>query len=254
VPPCAALAKYRVAQQQRDDGRPAPDHSGDNVQAALVARSPSAIGYVALPDARANGFGQTTLDSRFWLRLDNGSGTFTEPSSAAANLSTKGANCARWSTRASPQERTRRSQTPCENVSGVNTRTAYAICTLSYELAWNNASTVYGNTSTDEKRQHKAKDFLGYDLSTSGENVPPTRDYAKLPARVLAVAQGGQQRVCWISPAFHVKHTGETVAVRSSNSRRLTPFGVRLYAAANASRMGAGACATTTSSRDGDAA
>lgn len=77
------------------------------------------------------------------------------------NLSTKRANCARWSTRASPQERTRRSQTPCENVSGVNTRTAYAICPLSYELAWNNASTVYGNTSTDEKRQHQGQGLPG---------------------------------------------------------------------------------------------
>lgn len=80
----------------------------------------------------------------------------------------------------------------------MNTHTAYAICTLSYGLAWNDSSTVYGNTSTEEKRQRTVKDFLGYDLSVNGQNVLPTRDYSKLLASVLAIAQGGQQRVCWI--------------------------------------------------------
>jgi hypothetical protein len=38
------LAKYRMAQQQRTTAVLRPTTSGDNVQAALVARTPGAIG------------------------------------------------------------------------------------------------------------------------------------------------------------------------------------------------------------------
>jgi ABC-type phosphate transport system substrate-binding protein len=199
APPCAALANTAWPNNTGATAVLRPTVNGGNAQAALVARTPGAIGYVALPDARANGFDQTILDSRFWLRLDNGSGTFTEPSSAAANLSTKGANCATVVYTGVPGGTDPTlSNSAWQNVSGVNTRTAYAICTLSYELAWNDSSTVYGTTSTEEKRQRTVKDFVGYQLSTSGQNVLPTRDYSKLPASVLAIAQGGQQRVCWV--------------------------------------------------------
>jgi hypothetical protein len=113
------------------------------------------------------------LDSRFWLRLDNGSRTFTEPSSAAAKPEHEGRElCTVVYAGVPAGTGPTFLNSAWENVSGVNTRTAYAICTLSYELAWNNASTVYGNTSTEEKRQHKVKDFLGYDLSTSGQKRP----------------------------------------------------------------------------------
>jgi ABC-type phosphate transport system substrate-binding protein len=180
---------------------------GDEEEAATVARTSATIGFASLPQARSFNFGVFSSENPlhdiqeglFWLSVVNGAGQRSEPTrdprSGADNV--KGANCdnpqlnyvpAGYDTTITPIWRI---------VSAAGSRTGWPICTLTYDLAWDDSSTVYGAGSEEQAKQRTVKDYLAYVLSPAGQNEAANEDYSRLPASLLADAQDGQSRVGW---------------------------------------------------------
>lgn len=179
---------------------------GDRAEASLVAATNGSIGFASLPIARALGFGAFSPENpayeetgRFWLSVENGADERVEPTrdphSGEDNV--KGANCdaptfnfvpSGYDTTATPIWRA---------VSAAGSKTGWPICTLSYAFAWDDASTVFGNTEEGQSMQRTVKDYLAYVLGASGQAKAQARDYSPLPAAILADAQEGQSRVGW---------------------------------------------------------
>lgn len=177
----------------------------DSGVANLVRRTSGSIGFASLPSARSENFGHFSPENPhykpglFWLSVQNGAGEEVEPTrdpeSGADNA--LGANCddptfnyvpSGYDTTVTPIWRA---------VSAAGSKTGWPICTLVYALAWDDSSTVYGNTEAEQSKQRTVKDYLAYVLGEAGQEVVEERDYSKLPSAILADAQEGQSRVGW---------------------------------------------------------
>ncbi len=192
----------------KDSGETAAVRSelGDLGEAALVAKTRGSIGFASLPNARDEGFGvfsphNPEYNGRglFWLSVRNGAGARVEPTrdpnSGEDNV--KGANCDNPEFNYVPSGYDTTVTPIWRAVTAVGSKVGWPICTLAYYLAWDDASTVYGNTETVESRQRTTKDFLAYVLGPEGQEEAKNRDSSPLPATLLADAQEGQSRVGW---------------------------------------------------------
>ncbi|HEX3693191.1 MAG TPA: substrate-binding domain-containing protein [Solirubrobacteraceae bacterium] len=179
---------------------------GDRSEAQTVAETNGAIGFASLPNARSEGFGVFSPENthhnnsgRFWLSVTNGASERVEPTrdphSGANNV--KGANCDNPTFNYVPSGYDTTATPIWRSVSAAGSKTGWPICTLTYALAWDDASTVYGNTETREAMQRTVKDYLAFVLGTEGQEEAENRDYSKLPSGLLADAQDGQSRVGW---------------------------------------------------------
>ncbi|HEY2571093.1 MAG TPA: hypothetical protein VGI27_06450, partial [Solirubrobacteraceae bacterium] len=165
-----------------------------------------AIGFSSLPSARSEGFGQFSpsnpeYENRglFWLSVKNGAGEQVEPTrdpnSGADNV--LGANCDNPTFNYVPSGYDTTVTPVWRAVSAAGSKTGWPICTLTYDLAWDDASTVFGNTEAGQAQQRTVKDFLAYILGAAGQEEAKARDYSPLPSAILADAQDGQSRVGW---------------------------------------------------------
>jgi ABC-type phosphate transport system substrate-binding protein len=180
---------------------------GDRGEAVAVATTNGAIGFSGLPSGREIGFGyfssenpkHSAGDRKFWLSVENGSGTRVEPTrdpnSGADNV--LGANCDNPQFNYTPSGYDTTVTPIWRYVSAAGSKTGWPICSLTYDLAWDDSSTVYGNTTENEAAQRTVKDYLGYVLGSAGQAEGEAADYSKLPSALLADAQEGQSRIGW---------------------------------------------------------
>ncbi|HEY2536138.1 MAG TPA: substrate-binding domain-containing protein [Solirubrobacteraceae bacterium] len=179
---------------------------GDRAEANLVASTNGSIGFASLPTARAAGFGAFSPENPayeesglFWLSVENGAAERVEPTrdphSGEDNV--KGANCDAPTFNYVPSGYDATATPIWRAVSAAGSKTGWPICTLSYAFAWDDSSTVFGNTEEGQAMQRTVKDFLAYVLGASGQAKAQARDYSPLPAAVLADAEEGQSRVGW---------------------------------------------------------
>lgn len=179
--------------------------NGDRGEAELVLNTSGSIGFASLPSARAEEFGRFSPENPhhraglFWLSVKNGAGEQVEPTrdpnSGADNV--RGANCDNPTFNYVPSGYDSTVTPVWRAVSAAGSKTGWPICTLAYVLAWDDASTVYGDTEAEQAKQRTVKDYLAYVLGPAGQEVIEDRDYSKLPAAILADAQEGQSRVGW---------------------------------------------------------
>jgi len=177
----------------------------DLSEAELVRETSGSIGFASLPVARNVGFGYFAPENPqhksgvFWLSVENGARERVEPTrdpqSGADNK--LGANCDNPTFNYVPSGYDTTVTPIWRAVSAAGSKTGWPICTLTYLLAWDDASTVYGNTEAVEAKQRTVRDYLGYVLGTAGQENLESRDYSKLPSALLADGQDGQSRVGW---------------------------------------------------------
>jgi ABC-type phosphate transport system substrate-binding protein len=179
---------------------------GDLGEAGLVAETNGSIGYASLPNARLEGFGVFSPSNPdynrrglFWLSVKNGAGEQVEPTrdpnSGTDNV--RGANCDNPEFNYVPSGYDTTVTPIWRAVTAVGSKVGWPICTLTYDLAWDDASTVYGKTEEQQSRQRTVKDFLAFVLGSAGQEEVKIWDYSPLPVALLADAQEGQSRVGW---------------------------------------------------------
>jgi ABC-type phosphate transport system substrate-binding protein len=178
---------------------------GDSAEAELVSETNGALGFASLSVARNHEFGQFApsnpdyVAGQFWLSVINGAGERVEPTrdpdSGADNV--RGANCDNPTFNYVPSGYDSTVTPIWRVVSAAGSKTGWPICTLTYMQAWDDASTVYGNTEAQQAKQRTVKDYLAYVLGAAGQENIEQRDYSELSAALLADAQEGQSRVGW---------------------------------------------------------
>jgi len=180
---------------------------GDFGEAKLVARTSGSIGFASLARARFFEFGHFSPENpdynsnnkMFWLSLENGSGQRVEPTrdpnSGADNV--RGSNCDNPRFNVTPSGYDTTATPIWRSVSAAGSKTGWPICTLVYDLAWDDAAPVYGNTNEVEGEQRTVKDYLAYVLGGAGQEEAEKADFSALPAAFLADAKDGQSRVGW---------------------------------------------------------
>jgi hypothetical protein len=175
--------------------------AGHVVQAVLD--TPGSIGYADLITQHARGLQLTKGSNSFWAPVqNNGTGTkgatFADPNAAAAGYlsgnPTGGSNCA--SATYTPPGGVDPTLNSWQGVIGSNPNTAnYPLCTLTYELAWDDAARAYGPALPVDARQRTVKDYLTYitanGLPPDGQNILRSLDYDKVPPPILALSNAG---------------------------------------------------------------
>ncbi|MDW5597974.1 hypothetical protein VSS74_26705 [Conexibacter stalactiti] len=163
-----------------------------------VRATDGSIGYADLATARARGFEITPAataaaqDYTFWSPLQTRAGNATpgayaEPTfDALAHVPRtggKGANCQTVTLSGVP--------TPAESRNGDPTLgnwgraaaaggASYGACVLTYTLAWDDSSKVYGGSAAEEAKARTVKDYLRVIVSSYGQALT-NQDYSPLP-------------------------------------------------------------------------
>jgi hypothetical protein len=175
--------------------------SGDVNEATTVLATDGSIGYADLDTARKNKFSESfeSDDNNYWIPVYTASGELEEPSLESANSSVRGANCVVTTFEGMPSGEDPTLESWRE-VSAANTEVGYPLCGLVSALAWDDSSDAYGSTEAEQARQRTVRDFLGYQLSETGQRATYGADQAELPSEVLEVARDGQQQIGWAKP------------------------------------------------------
>lgn len=180
---------------------------GDRGESNTTFATNGAIGFASLPQARNSGFGyfsptnpeHASQSGQFWLAVQNGAGQRVEPTrdprSGADNV--LGANCDSPQFNYTPSGYDTTVTPIWRYVSAAGSRTGWPICTLTYDLTWDDSSIVYGNTPEQQAQQRTTKDYLAYVLGAAGQAEAKAGDYSPLPASILSDAKDGQSRVGW---------------------------------------------------------
>lgn len=199
------------ATQETDNLTSGCGNGNGNLVDKLIATDGS-VGYSDLATARSKGLainptsGAEAPTTPYWTQVQNGSGTFTEPSADANGFRTdgsKGANCLKATFANVPASPAADptfgdwSQTSGVNSPDKEGATPYGICTLTYGLVFDDNSTVWGNTPAEEAQARTVKDYWEGVLSDSTQGQLFPADYAPLPASILAISRTGIAAVDW---------------------------------------------------------
>jgi ABC-type phosphate transport system substrate-binding protein len=182
-----------------------------NLVDKLIATDGS-IGYSDLATARNKGLainpttGAEAPTTPYWTQVQNGSGTFSEPSADVNGFRTdgsKGANCLKATftgvpaTPAADPTLGNWSQTSGVNSPDKEGAKPYGICTLTYGLVFDDNSAVWGDTPSEEAQARTVKDYWEGALTAGAQGQLFPADYAPLPASILAISQTGIAAVDW---------------------------------------------------------
>jgi ABC-type phosphate transport system substrate-binding protein len=185
--------------------------SGAGNLSAIVRDSEGTIGYADVATARTRNMEITpgaTQDPTFWLPLNplsgaNAATTWTEPTSDPkahfpAN-SSRGANCASTTVTGVPTAAASPQNDPSYgdwSQAAAAGGPSYPACVLTYALAWDDNSKIYGTSADEERRARTVKDYLSYIVGPFGQNFVG-QDYTQLPASLLKVSQDAVAKIDW---------------------------------------------------------
>jgi ABC-type phosphate transport system substrate-binding protein len=137
----------------------------------------------------------------YWTQIPSGpgAGVFQEPTADAKGFRTdgnEGSNCqsAVFTNEGSPLPTTLEDWS---KVSGVNSAGAYAVCSLTYALVFEDHADVWGNTPGEESKARTVKDYWESSLTANAQAQLFTRDYSPLPTAILELAKAGIAQVDW---------------------------------------------------------
>jgi ABC-type phosphate transport system substrate-binding protein len=179
--------------------------------AQAVLDTPGSIAYVDMATAISKGFQYPTkgTSSTFWVPVqNNGTGTkgatFADPNVSSngyiSGNTTGGANCA--SSAYTPPSGADPTLSSWASVIGSNPNVAnYPLCTLTYELLFNDNSKAFGDNAGNDARSRSVKDYAQYLVSNSvandGQSILRSLNYDTLPSNVLSAAQTGANAITW---------------------------------------------------------
>jgi ABC-type phosphate transport system substrate-binding protein len=163
-----------------------------------VNKVEGAIGYLNLFEARAKGFAPATA-TKFWAVVQNtekkGKATYSDPSTGEADKTAtqQSSNCNKedyvvaGSDTTFPPEDT---LIPWDKVTtNISEKKSYALCGLTYDIAFRNYHAVPGTVKTEEET---VKQYLQFVTSKKGGQTELAgKDYLPLPSNVLGEAGAG---------------------------------------------------------------
>jgi ABC-type phosphate transport system substrate-binding protein len=160
------------------------------------------IGYADLATARGGGAVFTHEDANdrmFWLSLQRReTTTYDDPQAAELGYETgntaRGANCESADVNPLPAN----SFSDWSQVDSTYSADEYNGCTLTYDLVFDDNSTVYCNSIAEERKARTIKDYLELAVvSDAGQNGLLASDYDRLPGDVLAKARSAVAQIGW---------------------------------------------------------
>lgn len=161
---------------------------------ALNGLADGGIAYADLATSRAKTFDWSgASDTTFWTYQARTTGTAASPAlDNTAGATSKGANCATVNYGTLPS-----TTQSWANVDGTNTGSGYPICTLTYALAWQEASKANvgipaGQTAISQDQARAVKDYLGFDIKAAGgQSQLAAAGFQALSPAVRSAAQTG---------------------------------------------------------------
>lgn len=188
-------------------------------------------GYNMTPNATGEpgggSFEETKNDREYWIPLEaveppvSESGTgkvdvgvFVEPTAEAkahfnGGNETKGANCFGADYRNIPSKASSPNEDPTladwsQAIATGGTKsaiekaptTAYPVCAITYDLAFDDDATVYSEPG-EEAKARTVKDYLTSVVSPFGQGDLPSFDYSSLPLEIVHDAQRGVEAIGW---------------------------------------------------------
>lgn len=175
--------------------------NGNGALVAKLVATDGSVGYSDVSTARANSPSlavepEKNDNDTYWTQVENGSNSFTEPTSSPNGFRSdgpKGANCQTTQFTGVPAS----TFGDWSKTSGVASPTGYGICTLTYGLVFDDNSKVWGGSPAEEAKARTVKDYWENIVSNEAQAALFPNDYAKLPADVLATSRAGVASVNW---------------------------------------------------------
>jgi hypothetical protein len=201
--------------------------SGGGGLAEAVNGTEGSIGYLDLATARKEGFNKKEgeEDTTYWLPLEPvnpgtgvvDTGVFVEPTVDPGAHFTKleghrkGANCEGADVRGVPTAGGSSNGDPTlgdwskaiatgDTAKAITEHptTAYPVCAITYDLAFDDNAAAYENTTSEEQAARAIKDYLSVAVSQFGQDqLPGEADYAVLKPELLTDAQTGVAAIGW---------------------------------------------------------
>lgn len=205
--------KDGIAEASDPDGPGAPGLAGDtdnlttgcsNGNGSLVAKlaaTDGSVGYSDISTARSNSPSlavtpEANDNDTYWTQIENGSNTFTEPTSSPNGFRSdgpKGANCQTTEFENLPAT----TLGDWSKATGVTSEVGYGICTLTYGLVFDDSSDVWGNSGVEEAKARTVKDYWENIVSAPAQAALFPNDYAPLPGNILAISKAGVEAIDW---------------------------------------------------------
>ncbi len=184
-----------------------------------VAATDGSIGYADLATSRKHGFYMEKKkdDHTYWVPMQTVSPekgneigtTYVEPAEVAtSNLSAspEGANCTDADYRGYPTEGADPTLGDWEKSIATGSTAmaiasepthAYPVCGLTYDFAWDDYATVYGEAGEEQAKARTVKDYLEAVESDQGQYQLALHDYGTLPAKIIDTARVGVEAIGW---------------------------------------------------------
>lgn len=192
---------------------------GGGEVATSVQKTNGSIGYVDLATARKKGFymKEKADQHSYWIPLQTVSpeegdkiGTnFIEPTKTpTSNMSSsaEGANCLGADYRNYPAGEADPTLGDWEHAIAtggskkaleLEPLATYPACGMTYDFAWDDDASVYGEGGQEQAKARTVKDYLEAVESTEGQYQLVLRDYGTLPPEIINIAQNGVKAIDW---------------------------------------------------------
>lgn len=177
------------------------DGTGGGAEAHTVLTTPGSIGYVNLAEARTSGFAPATTTT-FWVELQDRDKpnlhADAEPSTNGDVAEAADANCAKTdylvgngATETFPPPD---AASPWNEVTSALESKTYALCGLTYDLAFTNYSRLPGNLT--DAGEETVENYLNFVVAkTGGQSAIAGHDYLALPSDVDGEAVSGAAEI-----------------------------------------------------------
>ncbi len=165
-----------------------------------VSEQEGAIGYTNLAEGRAKGYAPATT-TKFWAELQNsekkGKATYADPSTNGDVAAEASSNCNKedyvvaGADTTFPPEST---LVPWDKVTtNLTEKKSYALCGLTYDIAFKNYHSVPGTTQPEEETVKQYYQFMT--SKKGGQTELGGKDYLALPSNVLGLADQGAAEI-----------------------------------------------------------